>query len=152
MQFIVDRNLGKLAKWLKIMGLDVTFFNSLDDVKFIEIAKSEKRTIVTKNHKIREMAKGLPLVFIHNEGLDSQLEEFISVSGWRPKHTDCFSRCIVCNNKLQPINKKDIEGIVPDYVFYNYEEFFICQNCKKIYWPGTHHNKMLEKLNKFFIE
>jgi uncharacterized protein with PIN domain len=152
MKFIVDRNLGKLAKWLKIMGLDVIFFNRLDDGKFIKIATLEKRTIVTKNHRIKEMAREIPLIFIHKDDVDSQLEEFITTSGCNPRLKDCFSRCIICNIKLKSINKKEVEGIVPEYVLYTHEKFFFCPECKKIFWPGTHHGQMIEKLNKFFVD
>ncbi|MCK4902597.1 MAG: Mut7-C RNAse domain-containing protein [Thermoplasmatales archaeon] len=148
MKFLCDQMLGTLAKWLRIYGFD-TFYASrdMDDPEVLEISKKENRILISrdKNLIIAARRENLKTIEISTTDLDEQIS--IVLGNIKPDKTKILSRCIICNAKVEDIKKQNVEDKVPEKVFKNKEKFWLCKNCNKIYWQGSHYEKMFEKID-----
>ncbi len=134
-RFVADAMLGRLAKWLRMMGYDVTFFNDADDLALLRHARAEGRLLLTRDRALARRAGSLG-VMIHHQTLEAQLKE-LTARGFIDGPLD-ETRCPVCNARLQPIAKEDARERVPPYVYQTQDEFYECPQCHRIYWAGTH--------------
>jgi len=147
MKFFCDHMLGTLAKWLRIYGFDTLYANAdLDDIGILEIAKSENRVIITrdKNMIIRARRDNINNISILSTNINKQIKTVFQKIEYDKEKI--LSRCIICNLLVQNIDKKDVKEKVPNRVFENNNEFWICPKCKKIYWKGTHYENMVKKI------
>jgi uncharacterized protein with PIN domain len=148
-RFIIDHNVGKLAKWLRLMGYDARFFDGGDDGELVAIALEENRVIVTRDTRImkrRLVTKGrLQALLISSDQPELQIRQLIA-----SLHLDIefapFSRCLECNRPLVERKKAELEKLVPPYVFKTQEQFRQCPACGRIYWRGTHWRAMTRRL------
>jgi len=148
-KFIVDNNVGKLVKWLRIMGYDTLFFNGKNDSRMIAIALAESRIILTRDTQImkrRVVTSGqLKAILIESDKPELQLHQVVETL-----NLDCqlkpFSICLECNQLLLERSKQQVEDLVPPYVFQTQDQYMECPACHRIYWKGTHWQAMTEKL------
>jgi uncharacterized protein with PIN domain len=148
-KFIVDSNAGKLARWLRVMGYDALFFNNIDDAELIDIALKEGRVVLTKDTQImrrRVVTNGqLKIVLIQNDDPKEQLRQVVE-----ELKLDCrlkqFTRCLECNQSLVPRSKEEVKELVPPYVFRHQTQYMQCPVCLRIYWRGTHWQRMKREL------
>ena len=148
MKFLCDQMLGTLAKWLRLFGFDTFYANAeIDDRELLKIAKNEDRIIITRDKQLIEMGikQNLKIVKISSTDLDEQLNHILKDVEINRKNV--LSRCSICNSIIEEIIKNDVEDKVPKRVFNNNEKFWYCSKCNKIYWAGTHYDKILTKLN-----
>jgi uncharacterized protein with PIN domain len=110
-KFIADCHLGKLAKYLRIMGLDTLFFPHIEDNKLITIANNENRIILTRDRELSQR-KNAPVLFLEPTDTETQLKTLINCYKLK-EHPAPFSRCIVCNTPLQVIEKEKIIDRLP---------------------------------------
>ena len=149
--FVVDAMLGNLAKKLRILGYDSKYFSSIEDDKLILIAKNEKRIILTKDEQLTKNAEKQNIGFVLIRGSDES-EQIMQINA--KIKLDRFvvdtnnSRCIVCNGSLQPVDKYRIIGKIPEGILEREKKFWMCDSCKKIYWEGTHFEKLQEFATK----
>ncbi|MFZ2956914.1 MAG: Mut7-C RNAse domain-containing protein [Candidatus Ozemobacteraceae bacterium] len=148
--FILDVHLGKLARKLRMLGFDVLYRNDYSDPKIVEIAAREGRTILTRD--IHLLMRG-QVVFGYwiraldpNRQLEEILKRFSLINFLRP-----FSRCIICNGQILPIPMSQIIDLLPQRVKKIYSEFFRCCVCQKIFWKGSHYEKMQRVLSQILI-
>jgi hypothetical protein len=146
MKFIADAPLGKLAKWLRILGYDTIYFREKGLTKLIERAEREDRIILTRNRHLKRLSEEKKYLFITQDQPWLQLKEVIQAYNIK-KGEEAFSRCLSCNHPLQNITKSEAEGKVPEYVYDTQNNFFTCPQCHRIYWPGTHLQRMEEKID-----
>jgi uncharacterized protein with PIN domain len=148
-KFIVDNNVGRLAKWLRVLGFDTLFINPIADEDLLEIARREGRIIVTKDTAFlrrREVIDGrLRVVFVRSNDRFGQLREVIGALNL-PAPDRWFSRCLACNAPLEAVAKAEVAGQVPPYVYATHNGFQRCSNCGRVYWPGTHWERMRAEL------
>ena len=152
LKFIVDNNVGKLAKWLRIMGYDTLFFNGSNDSHMIATALAEGRVILTKDTQImkrRVVTSGrLKAILIKGDEPELQMHQVIDTL-----KLDCqfrpFALCLECNQPLVKRDKQQVKDLVPPYVFQTQNQYVECPTCHRIYWRGTHWQAMTRKLNKF---
>jgi hypothetical protein len=150
-KFIVDSNVGKLAKWLRMLGYDAVFFEGDDDAYMIDRALKEGRVILTRDTQV--MKRGvitsgrLKAILIESDQPESQVRQVIDTL-----HIDSQSRlftvCLECNNPLEERSKEEVEQRVPPYVFQTQQQYMECPVCHRIYWRGTHWQAMLQKLER----
>lgn len=147
-KFLAEEMLGKLAKYLRALGYDTLLLKKENIEDIIRIAEEQERIILTKRtiFKNRNINKGNLLIITENNP-ENQLKEIIKYLKLSPDVNDFFSRCLSCNEKLLSIKKVDVEGKVPDYIFYRYDIFYKCPFCNKIYWPGSHFSKIIKKFS-----
>jgi len=151
MKFIVDNNVGKLAKWLRIMGYDALLFNEEDDGKMVKAALAQNRIILTKDRQImrrRLVTSGrLKAILIEDTDSKAQLRQVVDALNldyqFRP-----FSLCLECNQRLIERDKDAVRGLVPPHVFDTQNQFMQCPSCRRIYWQGTHWQAMSKELEK----
>ena len=152
LKFIADNNVGKLAKWLRMMGYDTLFFDGSNDARMISIALAEERVVLTKDTQIMKrgvITKGrVKAVLPQSDKPELQIRQVVD-----SLNLDCqfkpFSICLECNQPLEQRSKEQVKDQVPPYVFQTQNQYMECPNCHRIYWRGTHWQRMREKLNKF---
>lgn len=144
MKFIVTKELGRLARWLRVLGCDAKYFE--EDLKKLFItAFSEGRTIVTKDSKVPE-SRTVKIIRIKNNDLKAQLLEFKAATGFSFKEDYIFTRCVECNTPVTCISKSSVKGSVPPYVFKTQKSFSRCPKCKRLFWKATHFQRLKEFL------
>jgi uncharacterized protein with PIN domain len=149
MKILCDQMLGSLAKWLRIAGFD-TFYanNEMTDEELLHIAVKEKRILITRDKELITKSKKLTLnvIEITTTDLDRQLQQVLSIININKKLI--LTRCSLCNNILKTIDKKEVKNRVPKNVFENKDKFWFCNNCDKFYWNGSHHEKIMKKIDE----
>lgn len=145
--FAVDIMLGKLAKWLRVLGFDARSM-PLDRSRTDSLL-AEGLIPVTRREKLRDVQG---VVFIRSDHQLEQLKELISLLHIAAGELRPFSRCSLCNAQLNQIPREAAFGTVPDYVFETSLDFRKCSECAKVYWPGSHRQKMIDELKNFGIE
>jgi len=149
MKFIADIMLGKLAKWLRIVGIDVIYSNKMNDEELIKISLNTDRILLTRDRKLSEDKRLKKIIMIENEHIEEQFKEFFEKTKISP--SKLFSRCLICNEPLQIVeDKRMIKDKVPKYTYLTNDVFSICQKCGKIYWKGTHRENMEKRLKELF--
>jgi len=143
-KFLLDENLGKLAKWLRILGYDAAVYKSISLEKKIYLCNKERRVFLTRSNKIAKRKDGFARILIRTEKYDKQLQEMQNLI--ELEDAIIFSRCLDCNSILQKIQVEKIEGLIPENVNNNFFDFKICRKCGKIYWKGSHYEAMKSKL------
>ncbi len=149
-RFVVDVNAGKLATRLRLLGFDTAYANHLEDAAVAELAAKEQRIVLSKDRallKRKAIAHGR---LIRNEDPEQQLAETLRFFGLHPPFAP-FSRCLRCNTPLQPVDKADVLHRLLPLTKKYFNEFHICPDCGRIYWPGSHHDQMLIRLEKMGI-
>jgi len=149
MRFIVDSNVGRLATWLRIAGFDTLFAEGIDDNRLVRIALDEDRVLLTKDRQIlkrRLVTSGrLKVILIEDDEVKAQLRQVLTTlklaSQLRP-----FSLCVECNEPLVPKEREEVEELVPPYVFQTQTQYMQCPGCLRIYWRGTHWERMSREL------
>ncbi|HBA53907.1 Mut7-C RNAse domain-containing protein [Syntrophorhabdus aromaticivorans] len=138
MKFICDAMLGKLAKYLRILGLDAEYANNplvLDHYK----GEPEPPYFLTKRLKGITYPK---VVLIRSDKPRDQLLEVKEIIRPYINREKIMNRCIECNVELADVDKYDIEQRVPEFVFHQYSRFRMCPQCRKVYWEGSHAVRM----------
>ncbi len=140
-RFIVSRELGRLARWLRILGYDTSYFDSIDKRGLLITALREGRLIITRTSAFKDH-HGLEMIYIESDRVEEQIKQVIAKLRLIIPQKALFSRCVECNQILENISKQEVKGKVPPYVFKTVEQFKKCPDCKKIYWVGTHWNNV----------
>ncbi len=142
--------LGKLAKWLRVLGQDVIYGQHLTGYGLIRAARAEGRLILTRDRRLKQKQPP-PFILIESDHYRDQLRQVIEY-GQLKVGGAIFTRCLACNAALEPRPKETVETLVPRYVFATQEKFSWCPGCRKVYWPATHHAAMLEELRGMGIQ
>ena len=141
MKFVVDSNVGGLARWLRIAGFDTVFIKGIDDNKLVRMALDEGRVLLTRDTQImkrRVVFTGrLKVLFIERDEVKSQLRQVVDTLNLADQMRP-FSRCIECNEFLTPRERTEVEELVPPYVLQTQTQFMQCPICQRVYWQGTH--------------
>ena len=141
-KFICDVHLGRLAKYLRMMGFDVAYKNNFKDEEIVMISLKERRAILTKDRGIFKRNEVTHGYFVRSKEVEEQVKEIIKRFDLQ-KEIKEFTRCLECNAELLKIAKEKIMGKLPPKVNKSQDEFYECPGCGKLYWKGTHHQKML---------
>jgi len=146
--FVLDVNLGKLVKRLRLLGFDCLYRNDYDDAEIADIAADEQRIVLTRDRRLlfaKRISYGYWVRAVH---VQTQVEEVL-------QHFDLhqaiqpFKRCLVCNGMLLPVAKADVlERLEPKTRLY-YEHFYRCADCRRIYWEGSHIEDMRQRYAAF---
>lgn len=149
--FIVDSNAGKLARWLRMMGYDTLFFSDIEDGHLVDMAMKEGRVVVTRDTQIakrRVAANGSLKVILSRD--DDPKQQLLQVL--KELNLDCrqlqFTRCLECNQRLVYRSKEEVKDLVPPYVFRTQTQYMQCPSCSRIYWQGTHWQRMKRALEE----
>ncbi|MCX7926885.1 MAG: Mut7-C RNAse domain-containing protein [Candidatus Omnitrophica bacterium] len=147
MKILVTKELGRLAKWLRILGIDCEYSRTQQISSIMMQALREDRIILTRNRHL-PASRGITIVIVESQTINEQLPEVCAKIGISIEHQKLFSRCTICNKKLQEVSPDTVRDFVPEYVFSTQKNFYQCSNCKRIYWQGTHWGNVQEILAK----
>jgi uncharacterized protein with PIN domain len=143
-RFAVDRMLGRLARWLRILGHDVAYGPHLRGAGLVACARAEGRTILTRDTRLVRMPHLPPHVFIASDHFREQLRQ---LAGAVPLDGPAFlARCLDCNRVLDEAPRAAVRDRVPPYVLATAARFHVCPRCGRVYWPATHRTHMLREL------
>ena len=146
--FLVDGNVGRLAKWLRAMGYDARFMPERDDNNLVRTALQEDRILLTRDSLLMRrklVTTGvLQALLIRDDDYLVQLRQVVEALGLDTSGE--FTRCMECNQPLKEIPRDAVRERVPPYVFQTQQEFKECPSCGKLYWQGTHWARMKEEM------
>jgi len=148
MKFLADRTTGKLAKKLRALGFDAAYWGGGPVEEAARAALTEGRMFLTRSRRIPAVGKDLQVTFLEANDPREQVREVLQKLHLRPSDELYFSRCLLCNEELHPVTKGEVEGRVPDFIYRNCDSFCLCPRCRRVYWPGTHMDKMKEEVGR----
>jgi len=148
-RFIVDANVGKLARWLRMLGYDTMYFNDIDDGELVKLGLKQKRVIVTKDTQImlrRVITDGrVRAVLITDDDPKDQFR-FLSKE-FKLDRSKQFTRCLECNQVLVHRDRNEVRELVPPYVFKTQTQYYQCLECERVYCRATHWQHMTQELD-----
>jgi uncharacterized protein with PIN domain len=140
-RFLADAHLGKLARYLRLLGFDTLFFNDAGDARLAALSANDRRVLLTRDRALlmhRTVTHGC---YIRSLDPKAQLLQVIRrldlLAAMRP-----FTRCMECNGRLRGVAKPAIENRLPKGVVQHYNAFWRCSDCGRIYWKGHHYQAM----------
>jgi uncharacterized protein with PIN domain len=138
-RLIFDEMLRRTATWCRIFGVDSRYVKDIPDNEIIKIARDEKRILVTRDEELAKLSKsgGIRVLLLKNDKLEDQLNQLKSEFG------DIFTfpektRCPACNGELEIVDKEEVKEEIPENVYKKNDKFWLCKECKKVYWEGSH--------------
>jgi len=143
-RFIADVMLGKLARWLRVLGLDVAYSNAYEDNEIVRMAEQENRVILTRDTGLAARRSRAECLLIASGNYKEQIQQVLRTFDLRT--FTVFSRCLECNVLLKDVDKESVFEQVPAYVYLTQERFAICPSCNRVYWHGTHADRMLKQI------
>ncbi len=144
MKLLCDQMLGSLARWLRFMGYDTAYPSAMGDTELIANAVAEDRVLLTRDKELAGRCPGA--VLIRSDVLERQVREVATFLGLRL--VDPLSRCSVCNVKIEPVSSEQVRDVVPEGVLSRHEAFWRCPQCGRVYWQGSHWDRMVERLGR----
>jgi len=148
-RFVVDTMLGRLARWLRAMGYDTLYPEPTPgpagDRRLLQLARAEDRILVTRDRMLARLAAPRGCL-IRSELVDDQLLETVERLGLAQDDKAWLSRCLECNARLEARPRELLIGRVPEHVFATQSDFRGCPVCARVYWAGSHVDRMLEQL------
>ena len=142
-QFVADVMVGKLARWLRMLGYDVLYNNRFEDDEILGIAAAQGRIILTRDVGLHERSRGNSLL-IADDHYQDQVRQVVST--FQLKEFFPFTRCAECNTPLVETDKESVFLKIPPYVYLTQDQFARCPACDRVYWRGTHADRIREKL------
>ncbi len=150
MKFVADGMLGRLTRWLRLLGHDVEYSGKYDDEELIRIAKIENRILLTRDFELYRQAvgKGIEAFYVEGKTEAEKLAFLAKRYSFRLGVDMTTSRCPKCNTEVTSIPKVQVAGKVEESTFEFYDDFWQCPKCKQIYWQGSHWTKIYSTLRK----
>jgi uncharacterized protein len=142
-RFVLDVHLGKLARHLRLLGFDTLYERNRSDPELAEISAHEHRILLTRDVGLLKRRIVTHGYYVRESDPGTQLAEVVArldlARRIRP-----FTRCLNCNGELEPIDKKEVADRLESRTRRHFEEFWMCRECKNIYWRGSHYDKLLQ--------
>lgn len=148
LKFITDGMLGKLTRWLRLLGHDVEYANDIEDKKLMSIAKKEKRTLLTQDLELfqRANARGIDAFLVEGRTEVERIACMAKKYGFPLEIDVTVSRCPKCNSQIKPVEKDTAAEKIPKNTFTYYNKFWECPKCGQIYWQGAHWKRITKTL------
>ncbi|MBW1981654.1 MAG: Mut7-C RNAse domain-containing protein [Deltaproteobacteria bacterium] len=146
-RFMADRMLGKLAKWLRVLGYDVIYLRK-GTAEEIKRGLRQGRVLLTRDRRAQPWRREGRIVIVSSNDPQEQLIEVFRNLELQFSSSALFSRCLLCNRVLRAVDKNDIAAEVPEYVWHTHSRFFRCPQCNRVFWPGSHSVRMRRQLEQ----
>lgn len=150
-RFILDVHLGKLARHLRLLGLDSGYRQDWDDATLIDHALAEQRIILTRDVGILKQGRVTHGYWVRSHQPAGQLEEIIEAFDLR-RQLAPFTRCLECNGVIGPVDRAGLSGRVQADVLVRFDRFWQCHECHRVYWQGSHYRRLLQRVRRFVPE
>lgn len=145
-RFVLDTHLGKLARYLRMLGFDTLYRNDYTDDILAHISSTNRRILLTRDRGLLKRSIVTHGYLVRNEQARAQLKEVLQRFDLLNAITP-FNRCMRCNATLESVNFEKVKENVPPRVRQNISEYKQCRSCEQVYWKGTHYRKMVEFIN-----
>jgi len=146
--FICDTMLGKLAKYLRIIGLDTVYIKS---TKELDKFKNQCEAPILFTRRKTQKLLYSNSFYIESDNISGQTRQIRDIIKPYVDKKAIMKRCIKCNALLRDVNKHDIETFVPEFIFHKYDNFKICPLCMKVFWKGSHAENMEQWIRAAFL-
>lgn len=149
-RFLADGMLGRITRWLRMLGCEVKYSNEASDDRLLELAETEGRVLLTRDLELFRRAKtrGLDAYYIEGTTTPETIAEVANRYKIRLEVDTSISRCPTCGSPIRQVEKAEVQDRVPKGTFKQYSEFWICTSCGKVYWRGSHWNRINETLER----
>jgi uncharacterized protein len=144
--FVADVHLGRLARYLRLLGFDVVYENNYTTTKLKYIAVTSHRTLLTRNTAFSKL-EGLSCFIINSNDARQQLKDVVQQLQLAA-HIQPFTRCMMCNALLHVVDKQQVISSLEKNTQSYYDAFWQCARCHRIYWKGSHYERMLQWVNE----
>ena len=145
-RFVADRMIGRLARMLRLLGYDTVYQPGLHPTGLAELARREDRIILTRGDTRLRFPAGINLFSVRSEYPREQLREVVAEFSLDPR-SGLWTRCTVCNGRISPVAKEEIKSLIKPKVYEIYSEFYRCAGCGRVYWHGSHVERILKNLS-----
>lgn len=149
-RFYVDAMLGRLARWLRVLGYDTAFDAAVQDADLVRQALSEGRVILTRDRGLPQEWRVENFLVLEEEELPAQLKRVIRQFGL--DREELFTRCVACNGMLTPAEPQDVTTDVPSRILLKHDRFTRCRHCGRVFWEGSHARRIRTRLSSLFDE
>ena len=148
--FACDCMLGRLTRWLRVLGYRAHYFHRIDDARLVRFASAGGHVLLTRDTRlVRRRAIG-PHTLVRSNDPFEQLAEVAGACGLSRDPARIGTVCVACNGRPEMLAKADARGLVPPYVWATQDHFTRCPDCRRIYWPSTHREAMTRRLAEVF--
>ena len=150
MKFLADGMLGKLARWLRMLGQDVTYSVRFSDNELLDLTKVEERVLLTKDFELykRAISRGLDSFYVEGKTESNRLAEVSKRYGLTLSVDMAKSHCPICNAKLQAASKEQLKEELKENTYTYYDRFWKCSDCGQVYWEGAHWKQITNTLTQ----
>jgi len=146
--FILDVHLGKLARYLRLLGFDSYYRNDLDDLEIVRLASALQRIILTRDRRLLQIKAVRHGYGVRSAQPDRQVAEVLGrFDLWRQARP--FSRCLECNASIHPVSKAEVVHLLPGRAARDHQAFYRCAGCARVYWPGSHYDALRRRLQRW---
>jgi uncharacterized protein with PIN domain len=144
---MVDAMLGRMARWLRIIGYDASYDAQISDEELARRAFEEDRIVLTRDRALPDEWRLPRVLVLDSEDALEQLRQVVAAFDldWRARQ---FSRCSRCNTLIEPKSPEEVADRVPPRVRREQSEFFACPTCQRVYWEGSHLERMRRDLER----
>lgn len=150
-RFAADRMLGRLARLLRLLGYDTLYSPAATPAQLLEQADRDGRVLLSRGNVERRFGATGKVFTVTSEHPEEQLREVVAGFNLDPR-SGLWTRCTLCNGRIEPVEKASAASLVPPRAFEAYEEFYRCACCGHLYWQGTHVERILKKLSRLLRE
>jgi len=140
-RFIADAHLGKLARYLRLLGFDTLYRNDMGDDQLVRCAENERRILLTRDRSLlmrRDLSRGC---YVRQQPLRAQIANLLRrldlYRSIRP-----FTRCMCCNGRLHEVPKEEVMALLPAGARMAFDTFWRCESCGRVYWKGSHYDRL----------
>ncbi len=147
-KFAADRMLARVARWLRILGADTIFDQSIDGAAMLKLARTEGRVMLTRDKRLKTAPD---VLFLNSNNFREQMREVLTRYPFDVLD-NAFSRCSRCNTPLIKVDREVVRRRVPPFVYASNAKFSECPNCAHIYWGGTHPERIIREVRKIGLD
>jgi uncharacterized protein with PIN domain len=147
-KFAADRMLARVARWLRMLGADTIFDESVDGATMLKTARTEGRVMLTRDKRLKTAPD---VLFLNSNDFREQLRQIITRYPFDVLQ-NAFSRCSRCNTSLIEVDREVVRLRVPPFVYATNEKFSECPNCAHVYWGGTHPERIFQEVRKIGLD
>ena len=143
--FVLDVHLGKLAHHLRMVGFDTLWSSEYTDPELLKISKEQFRILLTRDRELYNLASAELSHYVDATEPGEQLREVLErfeLKDQVMEHKGFLSRCLECNSPIVEVNGEKIQDRIPEHVFLVQKEFYFCPRCERVYWKGSHFERM----------
>ena len=141
LRFVTDTHLDRLARYLRLLGFDTVYYNDFNPRGLIEVSIRQARVLLTRSSRVLKHKAITRGILVREVDPRMQLKTIFQRLDLRAEARP-FSRCLCCNGLVRPISKQEVAHRLPSRVGASYQAFFLCSSCNRVYWKGTHFERM----------